>query len=77
VVVDVGLPSVLLGLILVRDVHVLHLGVVVLVRVSGKEMHPILASMEVMGDVEMLVAMVECVVVMATSRFPSHGVLLV
>jgi hypothetical protein len=31
VVVDVGLPTVLLGLVLMRDVHVLDLRVVVLV----------------------------------------------
>jgi hypothetical protein len=58
-----------------RYVHVLDLRVVVLVRVSGQEMHPVLASMEVMGDVEMLVAMVEVGMVMATSRLCLHGVL--
>jgi hypothetical protein len=75
VVVDVGLPPVLLGLVLMRDVHVLDLRVIVLVRMSRQEMHPILASVQVMGDMEVLVAVVEGVVMMATSRLRVHRAL--
>jgi hypothetical protein len=76
VVVDVGFPPVLLGLVLVGDVHVLHLGMVVLVGMGRQEMHPVLPSMEVVGDVIVLVAVVEGVVVMATSRLRDHRALL-
>jgi hypothetical protein len=76
VVVDVGFPPVLFGLVLVGDVHVLHLGMVVLVGVCRQEMHPVLPSMEVVGDVIVLVAVVEGVVVMATSRLRDHRALL-
>lgn len=75
-VVDVGLPPVLLGLVLMRDVHVLHLRMVVLVGVRRQEMHPVLSSMEIVGDVVVLVAVIERVVVMATSRLRGHRTLL-
>jgi hypothetical protein len=72
VVVDVSFSSVFLGLVLMGDVDVLDLRVVVLMGVGGQEMHPVLASMEVVRDVEMLVAVVEGVVVMASSWLCVH-----
>src|SRR5215207_3767096 len=52
----------------VRDVHVLHGRVIVLMRMRGQQMHPVLSLMEVMGDVIVLVAVLERFVLMVASR---------
>jgi hypothetical protein len=54
-VVDVCLPPVLSLRVPVRDVHVLQCRMVVLVRVVGLQMTPVLPPVQVMGDVEVLV----------------------
>jgi hypothetical protein len=73
VVVDVGFPAVFLVDVLMGDVDVFDLGMVVLVRVCGEEMHPVLASMQVVGHVIVLVAMLQGGVCMVTLR-PGHAV---
>jgi hypothetical protein len=72
VVVDVGLPTVLLGDVLVRDVRVLDLGMVVLVRVRGEEMDPVLPTMVVMGHVVVLLPVHHGFVMMTTLGRPAH-----
>src|SRR6266542_7122936 len=62
VVVHVPLPAVLLRHVLMGHVDVVHLRVVVLVGVGGEEVAPVLTSMEVVGDVEVLVTMLDGVV---------------
>ena len=52
---DVGLSAVLLVHVVVRDVHVLNRRMVVLVDVGRQEVTPVLPTMEVVGDVVMLV----------------------
>jgi len=74
VVVDVGLPPVLLVHVSVRDMHVLHGGMVVLVRMGGQQMAPVLSLMQVMRDVVVLVPMLQGVVrvVPLLSRHRAH-----
>jgi hypothetical protein len=64
VVVDVALPPVFLLRIPVRDVHVLHRRMVVIVGMGRQEMAPVLASMHVMRDVEVLVPVLQRLVLM-------------
>ena len=52
----------------VRDVHVLDRRVIVLMRVRGQQMHPVLSLMEVMSDVIVLVAVLECFVLVVAPR---------
>src|SRR5215216_6701159 len=68
VVVDVSLAPVLLLDVLMRDVHVLQLGMVVLVHVGGQQVAPVLPSMQVVGHVEVLVIVHRRLVVMAGPR---------
>jgi hypothetical protein len=68
VVVHVRFSTVLLFRIDVRDVHVFHRRVVVLVRVCRQQMHPVLPLMEVMGDVVVLVAMLQRFVLVVAPR---------
>jgi len=71
-VVHVPLPAVLLRHVLMGHVDVVHLRVVVLVGVGGEEVAPVLTSMEVVGDVEVLVTMLDGVVVMVTLCLSRH-----
>lgn len=70
-VVDVRFPPVLLVYIPMRDVNVVHSGVIVVVRMSGKEMAPVLPLMQVVGDVVVLVPMLHRVMCVVTLR-PGH-----
>ncbi len=72
-VVQVCLPPVLLRLVLMRGVHVVNLGVVVLVGVSGKQMSPVLATVQVVRYVEVLVAVHHGFVPMMTLLPLLHG----
>src|ERR687888_460742 len=54
VVVDMGLPLVLLVRIVVRDVLVLEPGMVVLVRMGSRHVNPIFLRAEIVGHVDML-----------------------
>jgi hypothetical protein len=72
-VVDVCLPPVLSLRVPVRDVHVLQCRMVVLVRVVGLQMTPVLPPVQVMGDVEVLVPVLHCSMLMMTLR-PRHRV---
>jgi hypothetical protein len=71
VVVNVGLPPVLFLLVLVRDVHVVHGRMVVLVRVGGEQMPPVLSAVKVVRDVEVLVPVLQGIVLVMTLR-PRH-----
>ena len=64
----VRLSTMLVVLIDVRDVHVLDRRVVVLMRVGGEQMHPVLSLMEVMRDVIVLVAVLQCLVLVVAPR---------
>jgi hypothetical protein len=68
VVVDVGLATVLFLRILVRDVHVLDGGMAVVVSVCGQQVTPILTAMVVVGDVVVLVAVLDRVVPVVPAR---------
>lgn len=68
VIVHVRLSTMLFLRIDVRDVHVLHRRVIVLMRVRGQQMHPVLSLMEVMSDVIVLVAVLECFVLVVAPR---------
>ena len=63
-VVDVRLPSVLLLDVSVRDVHVLDFSVVVFVTVSGEQVPPVLATMQVVRHVKVLVTVLDGLVLM-------------
>ena len=52
----------------VRDVHMLHRRVIVLMWVRRQQMHPVLSLMEVMSDVIVLVAVRECFVLVVAPR---------
>lgn len=71
---DVCLPSVLLLRVSVGDVHVVKGRVVVLVRVVGLQMTPVLTPVQVVGDVEVLVPVLHRVMLMMTlgSRHRAH-----
>jgi hypothetical protein len=56
-IVEVCLPPMLFLHVPVRDVHVLHRGVVVLVSVGWEQVCPVLSLMQVVRDVIVLVAM--------------------
>ena len=71
VVVDVCLSPVLSLRVPVGDVHVFQSRVVVLVRMVGLEMTPVLPPMQVVGDVEVLVPVLHFSVLMMTLR-PRH-----
>jgi hypothetical protein len=73
VVVDVGLPWVLLLDVLVRDVHVFDLRVVVVMLVGREEVTPVLASMQVMGHVVVLVAVDNGLVLVTAFAPVRHG----
>jgi hypothetical protein len=72
VVVEVGLPPVLLGLVLVRGMDVIERRVVVLVSVRGEQVAPVLSLMQVVRHVEVLVAMHDRLVLVMASRAPLH-----
>lgn len=56
-VVHVGLSPMLLIHVSMRDVHMLHLSVVVLMAVGGEQMAPVLPTVQVVRHVEVLMAM--------------------
>jgi hypothetical protein len=70
-VVDVCLPPMLLLRVLVRDVHVIHCRMVVLVSVSGEQVSPVLSLVQVMRDVIVLVAVLQ-VLMLVVSLVPRH-----
>jgi hypothetical protein len=72
VVVDVGFPLVLFGLIPMRNVDVFQRGMVVLVRVGGQQMTPILPFVKIMCNVVMLVTVPHGIVVVM-SLPPRHA----
>lgn len=55
VIVDVCLPAVLFLHVPVWNVHVVQCGVIVLVRVGGQQMTPVLPPVQVVRGVEVLV----------------------
>jgi hypothetical protein len=71
-VVDVCFPPMLLLRVLVRDVHVIHCRVVVLVSVSGEQVPPVLSLVQVVRDVIMLVAVLQ-VLMLVVSLLPRHN----
>ena len=73
-VVHVSFPPMLPFHVPVRDVDVLDLGMVVVVGMSGQQMGPVLAPMQVVRDVEMLVTVFDGVVVvpLRLDRHVSH-----
>jgi hypothetical protein len=68
VIVHVRFSTMLFLRIDVRDMHVLNRWVIVLMRMSGQQMHPVLSLMEVMSDVIVLVAVLECFVLVVAPR---------
>ena len=75
-VMDMRLSAMLLLDVTVRDVYVLHLGMVVLVHVGGQQVPPVLAAMQVVRHVKVLVTVLDGLVLM-TPRLrhqlpPSH-----
>jgi hypothetical protein len=68
VIVHMRLSTVFFLHIDVRDVHVLYRRVIVLMRMGGQQMNPVLPLMEVMGDVIMLVAVLDCFVLVVAPR---------
>jgi hypothetical protein len=64
VVVEVRLPAVLFLQVTVRYVDMIHRRVVVLVGVRRQQMPPVLSSVQVVGDVEVLVPVLQSVVLM-------------
>jgi hypothetical protein len=68
------LPPVLLFGVPVWDVHVVLSGVVVLVRVVGLQVTPVLPPVQVVSDVEVLVPVLQGLMLMMTlcSRHPAH-----
>jgi hypothetical protein len=71
VIVDVRLPPMLLLHVLVRDVHVFHCRVVVLVSVSGEQVPPVLSLVQIVRDVIVLVAMLQGLM-LVMSLLPRH-----
>jgi hypothetical protein len=71
VVVHVRLPSVLLLRVLVRDVHVIDGRMVVVVTVRRQKVTPVLATVQVVGDVIVLVPVLHSIVLVVTLR-PRH-----
>jgi hypothetical protein len=71
VVVHVRLPSVLLLRVLVRDVHVINGGMVVVVTVRRQKVTPVLATVQVVGDVIVLVPVLHRIVLVMSLR-PRH-----
>lgn len=70
---DVGFSPVLFVGIPVRDVHVFELRMVVLVGVSREEVPPVLATVQVVRDVEVLVSMLEDLMMVAALLLCAHG----
>jgi hypothetical protein len=68
VVVNVGFSTMLALHVLVRDVHVLYGGMVVIVRMSGQQVSPVLTLMEIVGHVVVLVTVLDAVVLVMTLR---------
>ena len=50
----------------VRDVHMFHRRMVVIVRVGGQKVHPVFSLMKVMRHVVVLVAVLDSLVLVAT-----------
>ena len=63
-VVDMRFPAMLLFNVPVRDMHVLDASVVVGVAVSGEQVPPVLALMQVVSDVKVLVTVLDGLVLM-------------
>jgi hypothetical protein len=59
VVVDMGFSSMFLPHVLVRDVHVVHCWMVVLVLVGGEQMTPVLTQVQVVRHVVVLVPVLQ------------------
>jgi len=72
VIVYVSLSPVLPVHVLVGHVDMLDLGVVVLVRVRRQQVTPVLSTMQVVRDMEVLVPVLDPVVVMAAVRLRPH-----
>ena len=72
-VMNVSLSPVLLCLVAMRRMHVVDPGMVVLVGMGGEQVPPVLATMKVMRDVEVLVAMHEGLVPMMALRSLRHS----
>jgi len=72
VIVHVSLAPVLLRLIRVRDVNVLNRRVVVIVGVRGQQVTPILPPMEIVGDVVVLVPVLDLIVLVMTAILLPH-----
>jgi len=70
-VVDVGFPAVLLVHVPMGNVYVFQCGMVVLVRMGGKQMPPVLPLMQIVGDVVVLVPMLQGLVLVMTP-LPCH-----
>jgi hypothetical protein len=64
----VGLTPVLVLHVLVRDMDMLHRGVVVIMAMGRQQMTPVLSHMEVMGHVVVLVAVFDVLVLVVTLR---------
>ena len=65
---NVGFSTMLALHVLVRDVHVLHGGMVVIVRMRGQQVSPVLTLMEIVGHVVVLVTVLDAVVLVMTLR---------
>lgn len=65
-VVDVRLSPMLLLDVPMRHVHVPDFGVVVLMAVSGEQVRPVLATMQVVRHVKVLVTVLQGLVVMTS-----------
>jgi hypothetical protein len=63
-VVDMRFPAMLFFNVPVRDMHMLDAGVVVGVAVSGEQVPPVLALMQVVSDVKVLVTVLDGLVLM-------------
>jgi hypothetical protein len=74
-VVNVCLSAMFFLHVLVRSVDVFNFGVVVLVRMRGEEMSPVLTTMQVVRDVEVLVPVHHrsvSVMTFCSLRHPTH-----
>jgi hypothetical protein len=75
-IVQVGFPTVFLLHVPMRDVHVLQRRVIVLVRMRGEQVPPVLPRMKVVRHVVVLVSMFQGLVLMMALRFHHHAHLL-
>lgn len=69
----VGLPTMLSLHVLMRDVHVLYRGMVVIVGVGGQEVPPVLSLMKIVRHVVVLVTVHHALVLVMTLRSRHHA----